>query len=95
MTKPTVQYKHQDRLNQPIAVDSIVAFCYTGGNTIHIGRVAKLTARRVRINYSYEYTGMNGLPTRWKSDYQARPANILVLNNIEQQLTVLALKGLV
>lgn len=90
--KPT--YEHVDRLHQPITADSIVAFCYTGGNTIHIGRVARLTAKRVRVNYTYEYTNHEGLPTRWKSNYQAHPSNILVLNNLEQQLTVLALKGL-
>lgn len=95
MPKPIVHYEHRDRLHQHITVDSIVAFCYTGGKTIHIGRVAKLTAKRVRINYTYEYTNHEGIPTQWKSNYQAHPSNILVLNNLEQQLTVLALKGLV
>ena len=91
--KPEVAYEHQDRLNQPIAVDAIVAFTYTGGKRVHIGRVTRLTAKRVRINYTYEYTGMTGITQQWRSDYQADPVNIIVLTGIEQQLTLLALRG--
>ena len=94
-TKEPVTHSHTDRLNQPILPDSIVAFCYTGGNTMHIGRVARITRKRVRIAYRYEHTATNGNKYRWESDYQAQPQNILVLNNLEQQLTVLALRGLV
>ena len=95
MPKPEQQYTHQDRLGQAIAVDSIVAFCYSGGNTIHVGRVVKLTARRVRIEYTYEYTNHKGELTRWTSTYQGHPDRLIVLNRIEQQLTIMALKGLV
>jgi len=95
MPKPTVTYQHRDRLNQPILVDSIVAFCYSGGNTIHIGRVVKLTAKRVRVAYTYEYTNHSGDRVRWKTTYQAHADRVLVLNQIEQELTVMALKGLV
>lgn len=91
--KPT--YEHKDRYGNPILVDHIVAFCYSGGNQIHLGRVVKLTAKRVRIHYTYEYTGLNGISQRWSSNYQAHPSNILVLTNIEQHLTMMALKGLV
>jgi hypothetical protein len=95
MPKPTQTYQHRDRLNQPILVDSIVAFCFSGGNTIHIGRVIRLTAKRVRIAYTYEYVNHAGEQVRWKTTYQAHPDRTLVLNNIEQQLTVMALKGVV
>jgi hypothetical protein len=95
MPKPTPVYQHKDRLNQPITVDSIVAFCYSGGNTIHIGRVVKLTAKRVRVAYTYEYTNHSGDRVRWKTTYQAHADRVLVLNQIEQELTVMALKGLV
>ena len=95
MPKPTVEYTHQDRLGQPIRIDSIVAFCYSGGNTIHIGRVIRLTAKRVRVAYTYSYVNHAGELTRWKTTYQAHPDRILVLNNIEQELTVMALKGAV
>ena len=95
MPKPTVTYTHKDRLGQNITVDSIVAFCYSGGNTIHIGRVIKLTAKRVRVAYTYEYTNHSGDRVKWKTTYQAHPDRILVLNQIEQELTVLALKGVV
>jgi hypothetical protein len=95
MPKPEEQYTHTDRYGTPIAVDNIVAFCYSGGNTIHLGRVVKLTAKRVRIHYTYEYTGLNGVRNKWTSDYQADPSRIVVLNNIEQHLTMMALKGLV
>jgi hypothetical protein len=95
MPKPIPVYQHQDRLGQNITVDSIVAFCYSGGTTIHIGRVIRLTAKRVRVVYTYEYTNHSGDRVRWKTDYQAHPDRVLVLNQIEQQLTVLALKGAV
>ena len=95
MPKPTIEYTHKDRLGQQIQIDSIVAFCYSGGNTIHIGRVIKLTAKRVRIAYTYEYVNHAGDRVRWKTTYQAHPDRTLVLNNIEQQLTVMALKGVV
>jgi peptidyl-tRNA hydrolase len=95
MPKPQLQYTHTDRLGTPIAVDNIVAFCYSGGNTIHVGRVVKLTARRVRIAYTYEYTNHSGERVKWTSTYQGHPERLIVLNNIEQQLTVMALKGLI
>ena len=95
MPKPTIQYTHKDRLGQQILVDSIVAFCYSGGNTIHIGRVIRLTAKRVRVAYTYEYTNHSGERVRWKTNYQAHGDRILVLNTIEQELTVMALKGVV
>ena len=95
MPKPQAVHQHQDRLGQAIAVDSIVAFCYSGGTTIHIGRVVRLTAKRVRVAYTYEYTNHEGELVRWKTTYQAPGDRVLVLNQIEQQLTVLALKGLV
>ena len=95
MPKPTIEYQHQDRIGQPVTIDSIVAFCYAGGNTIHIGRVIRLTAKRVRVAYTYEYTDHAGDRVRWKTDYQAHGDRILVLNNIEQELTVMALKGAV
>jgi hypothetical protein len=95
MPKPQEQYTHTDRLGRPITVDSIVVFCYSGGNTIHVGRVVKLTARRVRIRYTYEYTNHNSERVKWTSTYQGHPERLIVLNNIEQQLTVMALKGLV
>ena len=94
MKTPRV-YTHQDRLGQPIHVDSIVAFCYSGGNTIHIGRVIRLTAKRVRVAYTYEYVNHAGDRVRWKTTYQAHGDRVLVLNQIEQELTVMALKGLV
>ena len=95
MTRPTPVYEHADRLGQPIKIDTIVAFCYSGGTTIHIGRVIKLTAKRVRIAYTYEYTNHSGDRVRWKTNYQAHADRVLVLNQIEQELTVMALKGLV
>lgn len=91
--RPTATYQHRDRLNQEIAVDSIVAFCYSGGKRIHIGRVIRITKKRVRIHYTYDYVNSAGIDMSWTSDYQADPVNILVLNHIEQELTVLALKG--
>jgi hypothetical protein len=93
MARPEIKHEHKDRYGNPILVDHIVAFCYSGGNQIHLGRVVRLTAKRVRIHYTYEYTGLNGVPNRWTSDYQAHPGNILVLSNIEQHLTMMALKG--
>ena len=95
MPKPEQRYEHQDRLGQTIGVNAIVAFCYSGGNTIHVGRVVRLTARRVRIEYTYEYMNHNGEQVRWSSTYQGHPDRLIVLNRIEQQLTVMALKGLV
>jgi hypothetical protein len=95
MPKSIPTYTHQDRLGQPILIDSIVAFCYSGGTTIHIGRVIRLTAKRVRVAYTYEYTNHAGDRVRWKTNYQAHGDRILVLNHIEQELTVMALKGVV
>ena len=91
--KAPIQYQHTDRLGQPVRVDTVVAFSYTGGKRVHIGRVTRITAKRVRIRYSFEYTNHVGQLTNWTSDYQADPANIIVLDHIEQQLTLLALKG--
>ena len=91
--KPVETYEHRDRLNQAVAVDMIVAFSYTGGKRVHIGRVKRITKKRVRIHYTYEYTNPSGIPSSWTTDYQADPVNIIVLNGIEQQLTLLALRG--
>jgi hypothetical protein len=88
-------YQHQDRLGNPIHINAVVAFCYAGGTTIHIGRVVRLTAKRVRIEYTYEYTNHSGERVKWTSTYQGHPERLIVLNNIEQHLTVMALKGLV
>lgn len=95
MPKPIPTYEHKDRYGNPILVDNIVAFCYSGGNQIHLGRVTKLTAKRIQIHYTYEYVGMNGITQKWTSNYRAHPGNVLVLNGIEQQLTIMALKGTV
>ena len=95
MPKSQIEYTHRDKLNQPLTVDSIVAFCFCGGNQIHLGRVVKSTARRVRIVYTADYKNHAGQQVRYRPTYQAHPDRVVVLNGIEQQLTMLALKGLV
>ena len=91
--KPVETYEHRDRLNQAISIDMIVAFSYSGGKRVHIGRVKKITKKRVRIRYTYEYNPATGQAMKWLTDYQADPANILVLDHIEHELTLLALRG--
>jgi hypothetical protein len=95
MPKQIIQYEHCDQLNQPLTVDAVVAFCFAGGNQVHIGRVVRLTARRVRIAYTSEYTNHAGEQVKWTTTYQAHPDRVLILNGVEQQLTLLALKGVI
>lgn len=85
--------KHIDRLGQPVTVDAVVAFTWRQGTGVRVGRVVKLTAKRVRIAYIAESTHQ-GETQRWASNHITAAENVIVLNSVEQQLTVLALRGL-
>lgn len=58
MLKLETPVVHKDMLSREVAIDDIVA--YTQSNCLHIGKVTKLTAKRVQITRlgSYNWTSL-------------------------------------
>lgn len=94
MPKQTQQYEHEDQLGRTIEPGHIVAVTPGYSRHIHIGRVVRVTRSRVRIALVNQYRSATGELTRYDTEYQAHPDRTLILTDIEQELTVLSLKGL-
>lgn len=85
---------HKDKLGRPIKLDHIVAFTWSLGTGVNIGRVIKITPKKIRIEYRNTYTH-NGEPRTFTGRHITDSSNTLILNGIEQELTLAALRGLI
>lgn len=93
--KQTATIEHCDQLGQPVLVNNLVAWTWRGGTGVRVGRVTRLTAKRVRIAYTTEWTH-NDEVSRYSGTHITASNNVLVLDQgVEAQLTLLALKGLI
>ena len=81
--------QHKDKLGRTITVDSIVAFTWSMGTGVHVGRVIKLTAKKVRIEYINRYEHGGEIRT-YRGRHITDGTNTLLLNGIEQELTIAA-----
>lgn len=90
--KPVIQ--HTDKINQPITINSVVAFAFSYSNGVRLGTVVKLTAKRVRVAYKHNWRDKNGALHTYEWNYLANPERVLVLtDSLQQELTILKLKG--
>ena len=96
MKPPKTPISHVDQLEQPIETGDYIAFSYAYSTGIRIGRVIRLTQRRVRIAYKHQYTCREGEVRISEWQYLARPERTLVLgDSLDQQIVMLRLKNLV
>lgn len=88
--------EHKDQLNQAIVPGSIVAFSWSNNPGVRIGRVEKLTAKRVRIAYKWIWANSAGETRIMEWNYLAVPNRVVVLSDtLQQELTVNKLRGLI
>jgi len=86
--------QHLDRLGREVKLDDIVAFTWSMGTGVVIGRVIKITPKKIRIEYRATYTH-NSETRTVTGRHITDSANTLILTGVEQHLTVAALRGLI
>jgi hypothetical protein len=86
--------QHLDRLGREVKLDHIVAFTWSRATGVTIGRVIRITPKKIRIEYRNTYVHM-GETRIVTGRHITASGNTLILTGIEQHLTVAALKGLI
>ena len=84
--------EHFDHLGQPIHPGDHVSFTWAGYRGVRVGKILKLTKKRVRVVFNNSYVHDN-VKHEYVSYHIARPADCLILSeNLQQQLTMATLK---
>jgi hypothetical protein len=80
-----MNYEHYDHLNQLIKLNQMCSFSSSYQKGVMLGKVIKITAKRVRIEYKFKYEDRNNNIHVLTYYHVAEPSTIIILNDYTQQ----------